>query len=230
MTAEQTRRLIKIAITIGIMAAVVLAAGSILVGEIGEGGTSADSPTRPIAASPFHPIAVSPLLPFASSPSLPPSAKPRTAGEYHSRRAYSGAPPVIPHEVESGELAESGKLCLTCHAKGGYVEKYAAYAPVTPHPQMTQCRQCHAAQQTQLSFSEIDWASARPTRTGRSALPGSPPPMPHTAQMRESCAACHAGPGAVAAFRTPHPDRVNCVQCHVPANAAGEWRRDDGNP
>ena len=68
-------------------------------------------------------------------------AKIRTLKEFYSRRAYPGAPPVIPHAVEKdGIIADR---CLTCHENGGYVQSFKAYAPVSPHPEKENCRQCH---------------------------------------------------------------------------------------
>ena len=63
----------------------------------------------------------------------------RNLAVYEARRAYPGAPPIVPHPlVEKGGHFER---CLSCHEKGGYVPKYKAYAPVTPHPNFTYCVQ-----------------------------------------------------------------------------------------
>ncbi len=51
-------------------------------------------------------------------------------------RAYEGAPPLIPHEVE----ARKG-MCLDCHGTG------LDGAPLTPHPTRAHyCLQCHVGQ------------------------------------------------------------------------------------
>lgn len=51
-------------------------------------------------------------------------------------RAYPGAPPLIPHEVEPRK-----GLCLTCHETG------VAGAPIVPHPTRDPvCVQCHVGQ------------------------------------------------------------------------------------
>ncbi len=51
-------------------------------------------------------------------------------------RAYEGAPPLIPHDVE----ARKG-ICLACHGTG------EGGAPLTPHPTRTHfCLQCHVGQ------------------------------------------------------------------------------------
>jgi nitrate reductase cytochrome c-type subunit len=51
-------------------------------------------------------------------------------------RAYEGAPPLVPHDVE----ARKG-LCQECHTTG------EGGAPITPHPTRTHfCIQCHVGQ------------------------------------------------------------------------------------
>ncbi len=146
---------------------------------------------------------------------VPVGANTRTLKKYYSRRAYSGAPPRIPHAIR--EVSGKMENCLSCHKSGGYVPSYKAYAPVTPHPQYTNCVQCHVPTKTKTRFKASLWVSAKPPGLGRSALPGGPPPVPHSLQYRSNCAACHSGPGAVREIRTPHPQRVNCLQCHVPS-------------
>ena len=60
---------------------------------------------------------------------------------YYSRRAYAGAPPVIPHEVDPH--MRDTQSCNVCHEKGGFVTKFNAYTPRTPHPEYKNCLQCH---------------------------------------------------------------------------------------
>ena len=51
-------------------------------------------------------------------------------------RAYKGAPPLIPHDVERRKGA-----CLDCHEKG------FVGAPIVPHPTRNHvCLQCHIGQ------------------------------------------------------------------------------------
>lgn len=51
-------------------------------------------------------------------------------------RAYEGAPPLVPHDVE----ARKG-VCQACHGTG------EGGAPITPHPNRTHfCIQCHIGQ------------------------------------------------------------------------------------
>lgn len=140
----------------------------------------------------------------------------RTLETYYDNRAYHGAPPSIPHPVKQ-EMSMGGNTCLQCHQNGGFVQKFNAYAPVTPHPQMINCRQCHVAQNTETFFTETSFTKVEKPITGiHNALPGSPPMIPHSIQMRENCLSCHAGPGAPKEIRVTHPERINCRQCHVP--------------
>jgi len=143
----------------------------------------------------------------------------RVLADYYDNRAYPGAPPSIPHPV-SEKLGMGGNICLQCHQNGGFVEKFAAYAPVTPHPDMINCKQCHVEQRTQSTFRETEfYKNPAPPVGVNNALPGSPPTIPHQLQMRENCLSCHAGPGAVKELWIDHPERVNCRQCHVPKEA-----------
>lgn len=140
----------------------------------------------------------------------------RNLQQYYANRAYHGAPPLIPHPLMS-EKGMGGKTCLQCHENGGYTEQFKAYAPVTPHPELVNCRQCHVPKTTDGLFVASNFEKSQPPPLGQSAMPGSPPMIPHTLQLRENCLACHAGPAAPTAIKTTHPERVNCRQCHVPA-------------
>ncbi|MFS4454995.1 cytochrome C [Maribacter sp. 2304DJ31-5] len=140
----------------------------------------------------------------------------RTLDTYYENRAYPGAPPSIPHPVKE-KLGMGGVTCLQCHQNGGFVEKFNAYAPVTPHPEMINCKQCHVEQRTRSRFKATHfYKKPAPIVGTNNALPGSPPVIPHQLQMRENCLSCHAGPGAVKELRIDHPERINCRQCHVP--------------
>jgi nitrate reductase (cytochrome), electron transfer subunit len=138
----------------------------------------------------------------------------RTLDAFYGRRAYPGAPPPVPHPLPDPTVF-GGTACLSCHGDGGWVPTLAAYAPPTPHPDLVSCLQCHVP-------AADDGATVRTTFEPEpfpiglgAALPGGPPPIPHTSQMRENCLACHAGPAAVRGMRVTHPERVNCRQCHV---------------
>jgi cytochrome c-type protein NapB len=142
----------------------------------------------------------------------------RSLKDYYDNRAYLGAPPSIPHPVAK-ERSFGGNTCIQCHQNGGFVEKFNAYAPVTPHPEMVNCRQCHVTKNTNTTFTEFNFDKMQPPKVGigaNNAMPGSPPMIPHQLQFRESCISCHAGPSAPKEIRVTHPDRINCRQCHLP--------------
>ena len=140
----------------------------------------------------------------------------RTLETYYDNRAYHGAPPSIPHPVDERQNVGDNS-CLKCHINGGFVEKYDAYTPVTPHPELVNCKQCHVTQNSKSLFVNGDFAKVHAPKVGNNnALLGSPPVIPHQTQLRENCLACHAGPSAPKEIRVSHPERSNCRQCHVP--------------
>lgn len=139
----------------------------------------------------------------------------RTLQTYYNNRAFHGAPPSIPHPVKDARTM-GGNTCLQCHQNGGFTEKFNAYAPVTPHPEMVNCKQCHVEQNTKTLFKETNFSKISIPKVGtNNALQGSPPIIPHQIQMRENCLSCHAGPSAPKEIRVSHPERINCRQCHV---------------
>ncbi|WP_066224163.1 cytochrome C [Formosa haliotis] len=138
--------------------------------------------------------------------------------DYYNNRAFLGAPPTIPHPV-ANDHSVGGNTCIQCHQDGGFVEKYNAYAPITPHPEMINCRQCHVEKKTDATFKPFAFNKETPPKVGvgvNNALIGTPPMIPHQLEMRESCISCHAGPSAPKEIRTTHPERINCRQCHLP--------------
>lgn len=175
--------------------------------------------TKPLMAS--HLAAPKPSLTISHTFSRA-SASQRSLRTFYKRRAYSGAPPRIPHAIH--EYKGYMDACLSCHAKGGYVPKYDAFAPVTPHPTLSNCVQCHVPQTTTAYFRPTAWKQPLRPKLRRSALAGSPPPIPHDLQMRTNCNSCHAGPAAVKEIRVPHPERSNCLQCHVPRKQIAPFR------
>jgi nitrate reductase (cytochrome), electron transfer subunit len=175
-------------------------------------------------------------IPFAARRER--EAHPRTLATFHYLRAYPGAPPRIPHELTPDEFRTSA--CKTCHERGGYSRRFAAYAPVTPHPGNGPCLQCHAGDDAVMAVPLTspdpnrrchqchggggppraadalpDWQRMAWPRLATRAPDGPAPPIPHDLRSRGDCNACHAGPAAVAEIRTTHPDRADCRQCHV---------------
>ena len=119
-------------------------------------------------------------------------------------------------------LSVGGDNCLQCHQKGGFVNKYDAFAPVTPHPEKINCLQCHASVKTNDVFRQSNWEKNSPPDIGNQALLNSPPVIPHelTNFRDENCLSCHSGPAAAASIRVSHPERFNCVQCHAQKKAS----------
>ena len=175
------------------------------------------------------------------------SAHPRTLATYRSLRSYPGAPPRVPHGLTPNEFRTGG--CTTCHERGGFSQRFGAYVPVTPHPEMGQCLQCHVgnAQLMAISLpgtdssarcrqchslsggrwtdSTLSWTPMAWPEIARVRRQGDPPLIPHTLEMRANCLACHSPPSAVAEIRTSHPERAACRQCHLVKDGGDEFRR-----
>lgn len=169
------------------------------------------------------------------------SAIPRTLHKYQVLRAYPGAPPSIPHGFTGDEFRTGA--CNTCHERGGYSPRFNAYVPLTPHPEMgaclqchvgndeltgvslpntnpnTICRQCHPPNTVRRVETTLDWAPMVWPRLSPKTPNRPPPPISHDLPFRGNCLACHSGPAALKDIRTPHPERANCRQCHVAPDA-----------
>ncbi|HET9424887.1 MAG TPA: hypothetical protein VFO55_05900 [Gemmatimonadaceae bacterium] len=172
------------------------------------------------------------------------AAHPRTLATFHALRSYPGAPPRIPHGLTPQEIQSGG--CKTCHERGGFSQRFGAYVPITPHPELGACLQCHVGDAKLMAISlpntdpsarcsqchatggalgwtdsTIDWKrpawpALPPIRRGMA-----PPPIPHDLEMRTNCLSCHGAPFAVDEITTSHPERANCRQCHLTANGGG---------
>jgi cytochrome c-type protein NapB len=147
---------------------------------------------------------------------------PSSSTERSLRRAYDGAPPVIPHP-------RLGALCIECHTSTGKSVPDRGFAPANPHAlttglsQTANCRQCHVFHSTNEMFAESDFSGlAQSLQPGERLYSGAPPVMPHAIFMRENCTACHSGPAARPEIRCSHPERARCTQCHVPQQKAAE--------
>ena len=177
-------------------------------------------------------------------------AHPRTFATFRLLRSYPGAPPRVPHGLTATEFRTN--RCNTCHERGGFAQRFGAYAPVNPHPEWEACLQCHATNDLLVGlpfpraspddacrqchsggparFEEtgLDWRPAQWPTVGVQT-PDGVPAIPHELQTRGNCLSCHMGPGAVAEIRTTHPERSNCRQCHlVPGDGDGEFVRPAG--
>lgn len=138
-----------------------------------------------------------------------------SAQERAARRAYDGAPPVIPHLGFS-------RACTECHGERGVEVAGVGFSPPSPHEatpglsDMSHCLQCHVEQRTEEVWRQSTFAGLpQDLRSGRRLNPLAPPVRPHPELMRENCLACHSGPAARKEIRTDHPERRQCIQCHV---------------
>ncbi len=148
-----------------------------------------------------------------------------------SRRAFDGAPPVVPHPIPQ----ESTAACLACHANGLAIKDRVASK--ISHAPYGGCTQCHVPAKTGprisadpfllAALADNAFTGATTPTKGERAFPGAPPTTPHSTLMRSDCNSCH-GPTGLFGLRTPHPDRQSCVQCHVP-NAELDQRTRPGN-
>lgn len=141
------------------------------------------------------------------------------------RRAYDGAPPVIPHQF-------FGMACQQCHNERGVDVPGVGFAPPSPHEHtsrsgaMQRCTQCHVFRNTEAVFVANGFAGLRQDlRPGSRLHAFAPPRIPHLILLRENCQACHTGPAAREEIRCSHPDRARCTQCHVPVSRDGEFKR-----
>lgn len=143
-----------------------------------------------------------------------PAARQRSLARRAERRAYDGAPPVIPHPVD----ARTVTACLACHEHGLRLGELTA-SPM-PHESYTSCTQCHApVAPRELAQQATPWPAstfeglAAPV-TGERAWTGAPPVISHGTWMREDCLSCH-GPNGANGLRSTHPWRQSCTQCHA---------------
>jgi cytochrome c-type protein NapB len=144
-----------------------------------------------------------------------------------ARRAYNGAPPVVPHPIQE----DSSAACLACHGEGLAVKN--RFASRISHPHYANCTQCHVpaggpripitetALNQPLAFNSF--VGAKDSLKGSRAWLTAPPTIPHSTHMRSDCLSCH-GPSGLFGLRTPHPERQSCTQCHAP-NADLDRRR-----
>jgi len=153
--------------------------------------------------------------PFPVKP-LPPGTPEQRAQAVASRkthRAYDGAPPTIPHEIDQREVPG----CLACHGEG--MKLANRVAPKISHEAYQSCTQCHVVGDSPRPLAQYKdtprngFVGLASTGNGARAWPGAPPTMPHPTLMRTDCASCHGAKG-LPGLRTSHPDRQNCQQCH----------------
>lgn len=135
-----------------------------------------------------------------------------------AHRAYDGAPPTIPHEVDQ----RGAPGCLACHGQG--MKLGERVAPRISHPPYQSCNQCHVvetAPRPLVPYPDLPgnrFVGKASVGNGTRAWQGAPPTMPHSVHMRSECGSCH-GPTGQPGLRTSHPERQSCVQCHASSAA-----------
>jgi cytochrome c-type protein NapB len=137
-----------------------------------------------------------------------------------SLRAYDGAPPVIPHAIDTLKAS----ACNSCHGEDSNLVIGGKRPAEISHPWITNCTSCHvpadglrqltAPAETRLVIGN-SFLGKSSAGHGPRAYGTAPPTMPHAVWMRQNCMTCH-GPGREQAIRTSHPERQNCLQCHAP--------------
>ena len=186
-------RLVLIGIAVVLMAATVYVVGSSIQAGQREArlmpARAEPTPEIPFEAGVFR--RAEKVLDYAAMPEAPPSK--RTLALYDSRRAFPGAPPVIPHPI--GDTGHRDGGCLACHTDGGWVPRFGAYAPVVPHPELTSCRECHVPQETRSVFRATTWERGAAPAVSRAALPGSPPPIPTVSRCGRTAGRATPGQG-----------------------------------
>ena len=128
-------------------------------------------------------------------------------------RAFFGAPPVMPHTFAGDR---DGRYCLECHARTTRIEKHQHSVAPVPHPEFSQCQQCHVSgiDPFRAPFRENSFVGLAAPGKGTRAHPFAPPTVPHKTFLRDNCLSCH-GPAGKQRILTPHPARSQCQQCHV---------------
>ncbi len=177
-------------------------------------------------------------LPHATEPPKLGAADPAESAAAVERRknlrAYDGAPPVIPHAIDTISTA----ACASCHGAGENKVIGGKRPAEMSHPWITNGTSCHVPSNGLRQVTEAPEArlladnsfSGKPSPgKGTRAYAGAPPTMPHQVWMRQNCMACH-GPGREQAIRTSHPERRNCLQCHAPNSAFDNRESYLGDP
>jgi cytochrome c-type protein NapB len=160
---------------------------------------------------------VPPAAPQVAYAFLSPDEQALVRRQRASRRLYDGAPPTAPHPLDQLNPA----ACLECHGKPTAIS--GVMVPQMSHKLYANCLQCHVSssgptstwRSREIALSDGNrFQGTTASGYGSRAYVGAPPVISHTTWMRQSCITCH-GPGGTAAFRTSHPERQNCLQCHA---------------
>jgi cytochrome c-type protein NapB len=142
----------------------------------------------------------------------------------NERRAFAGAPPVVPHAMTQ----QGFPSCLACHREGVVID--GRTAPSMSHGELPNCAQCHVASELPLAWdasqnaaSVVENSFVPLERWGRGsrAAPGAPPTIPHSTHLREQCASCHGV--LTQGLHTSHAGQQSCQQCHLSPPEPPQW-------
>lgn len=148
-----------------------------------------------------------------------------------ARRAFEGAPPLIPHVVD-----QTTHDCRACHQKR--VTVAGNPAPVMPHRIFQSCQQCHVQANNPFFAKQRTAGGPLPAGSNFEPVPigkgvrahaAAPPQIPHPTAMREQCTACHGKLG-YEGMKTTHPERTLCRQCHVVGGELNQWASESPGP
>ncbi len=128
-------------------------------------------------------------------------------------RLSAYAPPVIPHDIEDTP-------CLDCHSQNDMD------IPVIPHREISNCRQCHIPQSYVPLFRKNRFRDVSEPVVLTRLYKEAPPLIPHRVFMRENCLACHGKTSRKDVIDTPHPERLNCRQCHIEQKDVKPFRKN----
>jgi cytochrome c-type protein NapB len=169
-----------------------------------------------------------PEIDLFSKPQTSEEARREVLAARSRRRAFEGAPPVVPHAIDQRTTAS----CLVCHGDNvaiGMSSQQVVRATKMSHHVLANCTQCHveqhAAELETLEQPANLFAGNPAPLSGDRAWNGAPPTVPHTTLMRETCLSCH-GPTGADPIRTTHAWRTNCLQCHAPSAVLDQWSFD----
>jgi cytochrome c-type protein NapB len=151
---------------------------------------------------------------------VPDAAWSQAVASRAERRAFDGAPPVIPHPVDQRGVP----TCLACHSFGKTIRGAVAVPP--SHDPLASCTQCHVTAVGPAPgdappgpvLADNAFSGLQAPARGERAWPIAPATIPHATFMREQCDSCH-GPSGREPIRTSHPWRQSCQQCHAPSAA-----------
>ncbi|QRO00538.1 nitrate reductase cytochrome c-type subunit [Archangium violaceum] len=152
-------------------------------------------------------------FPVKPLPVATPEMRAEAVAQRKTHRAYDGAPPTIPHEIDQREVPG----CLACHGEG--MKLGTRVAPKISHPPYQSCTQCHVVGESPRPLAQYKdvpgngFVGLVSGEKGARAWQGAPPTLPHPTLMRTDCTSCH-GPRGLPGLRTSHPERQNCQQCH----------------